>query len=48
VLLILAQYRDRQEIRKEYPQLKDEDIDQALEYAAANLDDEILELRSTP
>jgi uncharacterized protein (DUF433 family) len=48
VLLVLAQYKDREEIRREYPQLQDEDIHQALEYAAANLDDEILELRTTP
>ncbi len=48
VLLLLAQYRDRDVFGQEYPQLADEDIHQALEYAAANLDDEILELRATP
>ena len=48
VLLILAQYHDRAEISKDYPQLQDEDIHQALGYAAANLDDETLELRTAP
>ena len=28
VLLLLAQYPDREELRKEYPQLTDEDIHQ--------------------
>ena len=35
VLLILAQYPDRGDVAREYPQLKDEDVMQALEYAAA-------------
>ena len=30
VLLALAQYSDREELRKDYPQLQDEDIKQAL------------------
>jgi len=34
VLLLLAQYRDRDVFRQEYPQLTDDDIHQALEYAA--------------
>ena len=34
VLLGLAQYLDREEFRKEYPQLQDEDVREALEYAA--------------
>ena len=46
VLLAMAQYPDREELRKDYPQLQDEDIRQALEYAAANLDDEIAEFRT--
>ncbi|MEN6503128.1 MAG: DUF433 domain-containing protein [Planctomycetaceae bacterium] len=46
VLLILAQYGDRQELHKDYPQLQDEDIQQALAYAAAYLDDEITEFRT--
>jgi uncharacterized protein (DUF433 family) len=34
VLHILAEYKDREEIRKDYPRLDDEDIRQALMYAA--------------
>jgi uncharacterized protein (DUF433 family) len=45
VLQLLATYADRDELRSEYPELKDEDIRQALEFAAANLDDEVLDLR---
>jgi uncharacterized protein (DUF433 family) len=48
VLEALATYPDRQEFYAEYPELDDEDIRQALAYAAANLDDKILELRETP
>ncbi len=47
VLEALATYPDRNELRAEYPELEDEDIRQALEYAAANLDDRIVEFRST-
>jgi uncharacterized protein (DUF433 family) len=46
VLLELAQSSDREEFRKDYPQLQDEDIRQALEFAAANLADEIAEFRA--
>lgn len=45
VLEALAAYPDRRELSSEYPELEDEDIRQALAYAAANLDDKILELR---
>lgn len=45
VLEALATYPDRNELRAEYPELTDEDIRQALEYAAANLDDKVVELR---
>ena len=45
VLEALATYPDRNELRTEYPELDDEDIRQALEYAAANLDDRVVELR---
>lgn len=45
VLQVLATYKDREEVRRNYPELEDEDIRQALEYAASNLDDEIIELR---
>lgn len=47
VLEALAVYPDRGELRTEYPELEDEDIRQALEFAAANLDDRVVELRST-
>jgi uncharacterized protein (DUF433 family) len=46
VLLAMAQYSNREELRKDYPQLQDEDVREALEYAAANLDDEIAEFRT--
>lgn len=45
VLEALAIYPDRDELRTEYPELEDEDIRQALEFAAANLDDHVAELR---
>src|SRR5690242_13500589 len=41
----VAMYPDRQQFRAEHPELDDEDIRQALEYAAANLDDRVAELR---
>jgi len=47
VLEALATYPDRQQLRDEYPELEDEDIRQALEFAAANLDDRVLDLRAT-
>ena len=45
VLEALATYPDREQLREEYPELEDEDICQALEYAAANLDDRVVELK---
>lgn len=42
VLEALAVYPDRQELRREYPELEDEDIRQALAYAAALVDDKVL------
>lgn len=44
VLLALATYRDRDELKAAYPDLDDEDIRQALAYAAANLDDRVDDL----
>ncbi len=41
---ILALYPDRNELEREYPELEPEDIRQALVYAAANLEDKVLEL----
>jgi uncharacterized protein (DUF433 family) len=40
----LAAFPDREELRREYPELEDEDIQQALLYAAAHLDDRVLDL----
>jgi uncharacterized protein (DUF433 family) len=45
VVELAAFYPDREELRREYPELEDEDIRQALLYAAAHLDDRILDLR---
>jgi uncharacterized protein (DUF433 family) len=44
VVEAVAAYPDRDELRREYPELEDEDIRQALEYAAAMLDDKALPL----
>lgn len=41
-----ALYPDRNELRKEYPELEDEDVAQALDFAARNLDDQILPLET--
>jgi uncharacterized protein (DUF433 family) len=40
VLEILATYRDREQIFLEYPFLEEEDLQQALRYAAASVDDD--------
>ena len=44
VLAALAEYPDRAELHREYPELEDEDIRQALAYAAANLDDRVIDI----
>jgi len=44
VLEALAIYPDRTELKREYPELEDEDIRQALAYAAALIDDKVLPL----
>ncbi len=44
VLAALAEYPDRDELQREYPELEDEDIRQALAYAAANLDDRVIDI----
>ena len=41
VLEILATYHDRGEIIREYPFLEEEDLRQALNYAAAAVDDDV-------
>jgi len=40
VLQLIAQYADRKELFADYPELEEEDLRQALAYAAANLEDE--------
>ena len=44
VVQLAALYPDRAELRHEFPELEDEDIRQALVYAAAALDDRVIEL----
>lgn len=44
VLEALALYPDRSELKREYPELEDEDIRQALAYAAALVDDKVVPL----
>lgn len=44
VIEAVALYSDRAELLKEYPELEEEDIRQALAFAASNLDDETLPL----
>ncbi|MGA7538030.1 MAG: DUF433 domain-containing protein [Steroidobacteraceae bacterium] len=46
VVEAVAQYPDRAELKAEYPELEDEDIAQALDFAARNLADEILPLEA--
>lgn len=41
VLEILATYPHREDIFREYPFLEEEDLRQALQYAAAAVDDEV-------
>jgi uncharacterized protein (DUF433 family) len=45
VLQLLAQYPDRKELFLDYPSLEEEDLRQALAYAAANLEDEAEPIR---
>jgi len=44
VLELLAAYPDREALLAEYPYLNNEDLQQALRYAAARVDDERLEI----
>ena len=44
VLEAMATYPDREELKREYPELHDEDIRQALAFAAGLLDDRVLPL----
>jgi len=44
VVELVALYPERNELFNEYPELEDEDIQQALMFAALSLDDKIIEL----
>ena len=44
VIEALAVYPNWDDLRREYPELEPEDIRQALEFAAQNLDDSVLPL----
>ncbi|MGV0029168.1 DUF433 domain-containing protein [Phormidesmis priestleyi] len=44
VIELLATYPDREELCREFPELEDEDIRQALIFASSYLDDRIIEL----
>ena len=48
VLQVLATYDSREEIRVEFPELEDEDIRQALDFAAALTDVELIDLGDQP
>jgi uncharacterized protein (DUF433 family) len=48
VLEAVATYPDREELRREYPELENEDIRQAFEYAAAILDNRTVSLITSP
>lgn len=47
VVEAVAMYPDRSELRREYPELEEEDIRQSLEFAASFLPDQISDLRPT-
>ena len=44
VVEAVAAYPDRAELHREYPEVEEADIREALAYAAANLDDRVIEL----
>jgi len=44
VVELVATYPQREDLFREYPELEEEDIRQALLYAATYLDDQIIEL----
>ncbi len=46
VLEIMALYGDREELFREYPELEEGDLKEALEYAAAVLEDKIIDLKT--
>jgi uncharacterized protein (DUF433 family) len=44
VLEALSIYPEREELRREYPELEEDDIRQVLAYAGALVDDQVIEL----
>lgn len=46
VIELLAIYSDRHELYQEFPELEEQDIQQALIYASSYLDDQIIELKN--
>ncbi|MDJ0596073.1 MAG: DUF433 domain-containing protein [Pleurocapsa sp. MO_226.B13] len=44
VINLIATYPDREELYQEFPELEEEDIQQALLFASLSLDDQIIEL----
>ena len=46
VIETVALYPNRDELKAEYPELDDEDVRQALEFAAQNLDDQVIPLEA--
>ncbi|NEP58549.1 MAG: DUF433 domain-containing protein [Symploca sp. SIO2G7] len=46
VIELLATYSNKEELYQEFPELEDEDIQQALIYTSSYLDDRIVELSS--
>jgi uncharacterized protein (DUF433 family) len=46
VVEAVALYPNREELKAEYPELDDEDVRQALEFAAQNLDDQVIPLEA--
>lgn len=46
VLEAVALYPNRDELQQEYPELEAEDIRQALDFAACNLDDRMIHLEA--
>lgn len=47
VLEAMSVYPDRDELFAEYPELEPEDLEQVLAYAAASIEDRVIELQST-
>jgi uncharacterized protein (DUF433 family) len=45
VVELVALYPDRKELQHEYPELENDDIRQALLYAASSIDDRVIELQ---